>query len=321
MQFASVMAVVEPQSLKDIDSGSQNSNDQVIITALELGKRFQAETLLLHVLPPNSDVLMMGSQVGHAGAMSAQASALLQGIDAQTTQYREYFEALYARHVAAFEPFLNIDAEAKIPGWQPSSFSVRKIMPIGHECREIARLGRLADLIVIAAPEHTSGGIESAALETALLDTGRPVLLAHNRCRMPTNTQHGEKPVPSPAAGGRMVIGWDGSRAAALSTRNALPLLKLAAAVDVVHLATGRERANPRDVTAYLGLHGIKASAHTLSVPDRTIADVLLGITRSYPSSMLVIGADSHDIMADAPFGSVTRDIINTADVPVFLSH
>tara|TARA_R110001592_G_scaffold7065_3_gene39665 strand:+ start:4271 stop:5233 length:963 start_codon:yes stop_codon:yes gene_type:complete len=320
MQFASVMAVVEPQGPKDIDIGSQNSNDQVIFTALELGKRFQAETLLLHVLPPNSDVLMMGPEVGQAGAMSAQASTILQGIEAQITQRQEYFESLYTRHVAAFEPFLNIDAEAEIPGWQPSSFSVRKITPTGHECREIARLGRLADLIVIAAPEHASGGIESAALETALLDTGRPVLLAHNRCRMP-GTQHGEKPVPSPAAGGRMVIGWDGSRAAALSIRNALPLLKLAAAVDVVHLATGRERANPRDVAAYLRLHGIKASAHTLSVPDRTIADVLLGITRNYPSSMLVIGADSHDIMADAPFGSVTRDIINTADVPVFLSH
>ena len=155
MQFASVMAVVEPQGPKDIDIGSQNSNDQVIFTALELGKRFQAETLLLHVLPPNSDVLMMGPEVGQAGAMSAQASTILQGIEAQITQRQEYFESLYTRHVAAFEPFLNIDAEAEIPGWQPSSFSVRKITPTGHECREIARLGRLADLIVIAAPVGT----------------------------------------------------------------------------------------------------------------------------------------------------------------------
>ena len=320
MQFASVMAVVEPEGPKDTDSGNHEINDHVILTALELGKRFQAETVLLHVLPPNRDVLMMSSQIKQKGAMSAQVSALLQDINAQTTRRQEYFESLYARHIAAFEPFLNTDTAATIPGWQPSRFSVRKIMPTGHECREIARLGRLADLIVIAAPQHASGGIESAALETALLDTGRPVLLAHKR-RKALNTQHGGEPVPSPAAGGRMVIGWDGSRAASLSIRNALPLLKLAAAVDVVHLATGRERANPREITDYLRLHGIKASAHTLSVPDRTVAEVLLGITRSYPSSMLVIGADSHDVMADAPFGSVTRDIINTADVPVFLSH
>src|SRR5262249_28510482 len=48
---------------------------------------------------------------------------------------------------------------------------------LGYENEVMAQLGRLSDLIVIARPNGRASSLSSMALETALFDTGRPVLL------------------------------------------------------------------------------------------------------------------------------------------------
>jgi hypothetical protein len=69
---------------------------------------------------------------------------------------------------------------------------------VGYENEVIARLGRVSDLIVVARAGEGSGSSSAMALETALFDTSRPVLmvpdgtpanlfdaLCHGACRHP----------------------------------------------------------------------------------------------------------------------------------------
>src|SRR5204863_9606966 len=81
-------------------------------------------------------------------------------------------------------------ARSHFEAWQPQSGLACREAPLalsepstrwreiaGYESDVIAWLGRLSDLIIIARPNKHSSTSSLMALETALFDTSRPVLL------------------------------------------------------------------------------------------------------------------------------------------------
>lgn len=269
-------------------------------TALRVGKVFDAYTALIQVLPPLATCAPMWREVKEQKIVDKlQNNALF-----KHERQRERFEHLYEDAVVK-AGILSISKNEKSP---TPKFSAAKLMITGHENQEVATRGRLFDIIVLPPASEIPGGANNATLEAALLDTGRPVLIASRETQFKTG-QH-------------VTIAWDGSRHAAISIRNAMPILKRAKRVDIIHAACGEKPTNSTEnVAKYLQLHGITANPHEHQYDGIDPSDMIVQSAIDNESAIIVMGAHGISEDNDHACGSVTQQIIEHTPVPVFLSH
>lgn len=290
MCISSVMAIV------DGETGSAVAMQ----TALNVGETFNAYTALLQVLPPVANHGQMCRDVKEQHIVNTlQNSALV-----MHERQRARFQHLYEDAVVN-EGILSIAGSGQLP---KTMFSATKLEIIGHENQEVAVRGRLFDIIVLPPASEIQGGAKNATLEAALLDTGRPVLLASRKTPFKAD-QH-------------VTIAWDGSRHAALSMRNALPILKRAKRVEIIHAACGEIPSNSiESVADYLHLHGIAAHPHELKADENHPSDIIVKSAMDNNAAIIVMGAHGMSEDNDCACGSVTQRVIENSPVPVFLSH
>src|ERR1700735_1453716 len=89
--------------------------------------------------------------------------------------------------------------------------------PSGHDF--VGSRGRVFDIIVLARPGEEWQSPSMVTLESALFESGRPVLIA--------------PPVPPPTLGTHILIAWNRSTEQARTTAFAMPLLRLAERVTI----------------------------------------------------------------------------------------
>lgn len=283
MSVANLLAVVDGGHLSEM----------VVSSALEIGQQLDARTKLLHVSPPPSYVMYPSMEIGATQVVAEMIS----GLESRVEQRAQRFDDVVAEATTSHTPS---DSN--------SGFYIESLKVIGHETREIARHGRLSDLVVMAIPDEDAGGVDSAALESALLDTGRPVLV------LPA--------AKIPALASRVTVAWDGSRESAIAVKNAIPILRLASHVEVIHVARKKpDETDPADVVAYLESHGIEAQAETLVQDGKKVSDLLITSARDNGNAILVMGAYGQSAITEYVFGGVTRAVLGTARVPLLLSH
>jgi nucleotide-binding universal stress UspA family protein len=176
----------------------------------------------------------------------------------------------------------------------------------GAEDVWIARCGKLADLVVIAAQVSEASVAAAAAAEAALFDTGRPVLLA---------------PAPPLALSGRIFVAWNGSQQAVRAIAAALPLLARAAAVEVAVIEETGRVADPAELAAYLSWHGIAASPRRIPRDADSVAAILERAVAASGADMLVMGAYTHSRLRELVFGGVTAHVLRACRIPTLLAH
>lgn len=172
----------------------------------------------------------------------------------------------------------------------------------------LAEAAKLADLLVFG-PSTTEGGpdISGAFIET-LTRSARPVLLA-------------------PDAGvvdllPKIVIGWDGSTAAAHALTASLPLLALAGSVEICSVQEVAEDSDLVDApVAYLKLHGIVANSKVIDPAGAAPGEVLLHAAESAGATLLVLGGYGHSRLTETLFGGTTVHIAAHATIPLFMVH
>jgi nucleotide-binding universal stress UspA family protein len=176
----------------------------------------------------------------------------------------------------------------------------------------VALHARSADLVVTSAvcfDPHDTARRENPA--QIVMQTGRPVLV-----------------VPREAVGlklNRMTIAWKDSRETRRAVADAIPLLKTATHVNIVHLAAERDRQNAlesmNDVARWLDQHGIVAKVlfTPLSAGDDAYQlDVCL---KELKTDIVVAGAYGHSRLREWVLGGVTRDLTLHANYCALLSH
>ena len=177
----------------------------------------------------------------------------------------------------------------------------------GDRFGSLSAAARCADLIVLSR--------DDVLLEDLVLGERCPVLaLAPHR--------GADLIVP------RVMIAWDGSRAAANAMKAALPLLTRAKRVDLVtvrgkaSLNGGADRDNCGMDTAlrYLSRHAVHAELHLMPVQG-SIAQTLLTTAGRLESNMLVMGLYGHSRLRELLVGGVTREMISKAGLALLLSH
>lgn len=167
----------------------------------------------------------------------------------------------------------------------------------------------MADLIVINRQIDGAWGPDMYGLAGELLiRSGRPVLAVPGTCH-------------AFAACGHALVAWDGSAAAAAALRAAIPLLKLAAAVDIAEIRPVAETGLSFEPANYLARHGVKSELLDLPCKSRSPAEILHKMAGSGRYDCVVMGGFGHRQFLEALFGGVTRQMLRHSAIPLFLAH
>lgn len=189
----------------------------------------------------------------------------------------------------------------------------RLLRAIGPEAPDIlANLARRFDLSVFMQSEP-DGVDNDDMIGTALFESGRPVTV------VPYIYKDGLKL-------DRVVCCWDGSRAAARAINDALPVLVKAAAVDlliVVNEKTKNEKDEIRgaEMAKHLARHDVKVEIETVPAADIDVTNAILSYVADSSGTVIVMGGYGHSRMSELILGGVTRGMLKSMTVPVFMSH
>jgi len=255
-----------------------------------------------------------------ASAMDAHLDTLALGVD--RTQVGYSYVGSGAVVIAAAmdraegeareaEAALNAALKAQVPTLRSSVESV--VTQLGALTDVVAARARYNDLVVLPLPYGKGRGVEDEAVtEAALFEGMSPVLI------VPASGMKTAQPK-------RIILAWNQTREALVAARRALPFLKRADMVQIVVVdppAHGPERSDPGGrLCQLLVRHGVKAEVSVLARTLPHVSDVLSRQVRDLDAELLVMGAYGHSRFREAILGGTTRDMLENAEVPVFLAH
>lgn len=219
----------------------------------------------------------------------------------------ELLEATRQLEDEAFAAGPSFEAFARSRGASRASWQVAE----EEVPRALALAGLWHDLLVTGRTRHTPWGSVSA-VGSIVLGAAMPCIVV----------PEGHADV---VALDCIAIAWNGSSEAIRATHAALPLLRRARKVTILH---GRQRPPasmtawrpPFDLTQYLAHHGIQSESELLPEADDA-GDMLLTAARQAKANMLVMGAYGHTRFSEWVLGGATRAVLEDLDLPVFMRH
>ncbi|HXQ84665.1 MAG TPA: universal stress protein, partial [Xanthobacteraceae bacterium] len=213
-------------------------------------------------------------------------------------QAEDLFRAFMERH--GIKPQAG-DAPPAAPSWAWNSSA-----PSGQDF--VGSYGRVFDIIVLARPGEEWQSPSMVTLESALFESGRPVLIS---------------PPDSPRSlATNILIAWNRSTEQARATAFAMPLLRLAQRITILTVE-GSTVAGPSGVemARSLRMNGIAAEPITLTAGKRNAGEVILAKAAELGCDLIVKGAYTQSRLRQMIFGGTTRDILAHAKLPVLMAH
>jgi nucleotide-binding universal stress UspA family protein len=207
---------------------------------------------------------------------------------------------------AAIDRFATATARAGVSA-EPLSASANFASAVD----QFGRIARHFDLSVVGQAEPETSAIEKKIIEAALFDSGRPVIVVPYIQKAPLKLD-------------RVMVCWDGSRAAARAIADAMPLLERAGLVEVVIIANERgkrDKIEGADMGQYLARHGLKVEVKRIDYGNVDVADALLSHAADSDVDFIVMGGYGHSRLREFVLGGVTQSILHTMTAPVLMSH
>ena len=173
------------------------------------------------------------------------------------------------------------------------------------------RIARRFDLAIVGQAEPDKGAVDELIAESALFESGRPVILVPYIQRAPLKLD-------------RVMVCWDGSRAAARAIADSMPLLERAGQVEVVIVSNERGKLDEipgADMGQHLARHGLKVDVKRIAGGDIDVADALLSHAADSSTDFIVMGGYGHSRLREFVLGGVTHSILRSMTAPAFMSH
>jgi nucleotide-binding universal stress UspA family protein len=189
----------------------------------------------------------------------------------------------------------------------------RLLRALGAIAPEIlSRLARRFDLSVLM--QSKPGGVDNDdMIETSLFQSGRPVIVVPYIQKDGLKLDH-------------VVCCWDGSRAAARAFNDALPLLAKATQVDLLIVLNEKTTGDEKEIRGveiakHLARHDVKVQIETIPTADINVTNTILSYVADISGTLIVMGGYGHAKLREVILGGVTRDMLKSMTVPVFMSH
>ncbi|PDT66963.1 hypothetical protein CO683_23735 [Bradyrhizobium ottawaense] len=215
---------------------------------------------------------------------------------AELNDMRVFFEAFMLKH--------DVPRSA---GLGRPCFGWLETAPEGEDF--VGSYGRAFDLIVMARSDIDAAGPHRRAIESALFESGRPVLL------VPSNAPR--------SIATNIMIHWNGSTEQARANAFAMPLLRLAEKVSVLTVVGGQAVPGPSadQIVQQLRYNDIAAQARTVELEDRDTGEAVLDAVRAEGCDLLIKGAFTRARLRQMIFDGATSYIMEHADLPVLMAH
>lgn len=178
----------------------------------------------------------------------------------------------------------------------------------GEAAACIVRAAALADVIVLNRRLDNPSVIDMRRTASELIvKSGKPVLA-----------------VPGESRGidlATALVAWDGSPCAAAALRAAVPMLRLADQVTLFSVDDGAMASPIEDAATYLSRYDIHPVIRRIKVQPGGAPKQLLAAAASGQYGYVVMGGFGHLRFTEALFGGVTRTMLTSSPIPVFLAH
>lgn len=267
---------------------SPETAEAPVRVALDMAMAFDAQVTALHVRPDAaSHVPFVGE--GMSGAMVEDMIGMAEDECARRLEEtRAKVEVLAA------------DADGRL----------RFQAEDGLEDDVVARMARLADMVVLPMPREGQEIPSLVTVNTVLMDARRPALL------VPLSMEAGALPPKNP------VIAWNGSAEAARAVTNAMSLLKSVGKAHVVLPSADLDPLVDADrLEGYLAAHGVSMQRHLLPSRVKHIGAAVMDACDAAGGDFLVMGAYTHSALHRLILGGVTRYAMEAARYPLLMCH
>jgi nucleotide-binding universal stress UspA family protein len=178
----------------------------------------------------------------------------------------------------------------------------------------ISLQARYADLMVLSQedPEDPGAGITSDLPEYIAMTSGRPVLVLPYAGKVP-------------AAFRNILVAWDASLEATRAVHHALPLLQRADCVRVVVFNSSRQpdvhgQEPGADVALYLSRHNVNVEVLQQEV-QADVGNALMSLCADLQMELMVMGCYGHTRFHEILLGGVSRTILQSMTIPIFMAH
>lgn len=267
-------------------------------TALQVARRFRAHVEALHVRPdPRGLVPYTGEGMDGSMIEEIMEATEREGGD-RASRAKEMFDEFCSRNAIRVTAVPSAEQEVTA-SWR---------VEVGREDEVVALRGRLYDLIVVGRPVRDVALPSPITLEAALLDTGRPIIVA--------------PPAATADCGTNIAIAWEASPEVARVITDALPFLTTAKQVTILACESALTVPLPaRELVSRLGWHGINARIHEITVGARELGPAFLEESAKVGADLLLKGAYSQSRLRQLILGGRTRHILAHATLPVMLAH
>ena len=270
----------------------------ILQTSLYLARAFGAHIDVLHVRPdPRGLVPYTGE--GMDGSMIEEIMDVTEREGGEReTRSREIFDKFAA------DNGLRVADEPK----NGSGVSISWQSIVGREDEVVATRGRVYDIVAVGRPVKDAALPSPITLEAALLDTGRPILVA--------------PPVAGDGFGKSIAIAWEGSPEAARAIADAIPLLEKADKVTVLSAKAAQvSPIDADDLRRRLAWHGVACEIQGFEAAASELGAAFLEQSAKAGADLLIKGAYSQSRLRQLILGGRTRHILAHAEIPVLLSH
>jgi nucleotide-binding universal stress UspA family protein len=176
---------------------------------------------------------------------------------------------------------------------------------------QFSHLARRFDLAIVGQAEPERSAVEEVISEATLFESGRPVIMVPYIQKDPLKLD-------------RVMVCWDGSRAATRAIADAMPFLKKAGQVEIVIVSNEhgkRDEIEGADMAQHLARHGLKVEVKRTVLGDINVADVILSHAADAGADFIVMGGYGHSRLREFVLGGVTRSIFRSMTAPVLMSH
>jgi nucleotide-binding universal stress UspA family protein len=181
----------------------------------------------------------------------------------------------------------------------------------GHVGDTFGRLARSFDLSVIRQAEPNKAEQEVPIIEGALFESGRSVIV------VPYVQTQGAK-------FNCVMVGWDGSRAAARAIGDAMPVLKRAKMIEVFTVVAGPTKNTELpgiDIGQHLSRHGLKVEVKRIPAEGINVPEAILSHAADISADFMVMGGYGHSRLREYVLGGATRGILASMTLPTLMSN